>query len=272
MNDENKEGLEKNSKDTQETQTTRFADGGELKEPNKNVPEDSEKYYDDIDYQNKQQTEEVKAKTRSVLREVFDWVLCFVAAFVLYLLINYFFICAPGVKQYSMYPTIHSGEKVLTIRPWLKGEKYNYGDIVTFEAPIDNKEYLDDEKIDAPYTAQYVNYTGITLFLYNFLDVNKVSYIKRVIGLPGDHIVIKDGNVYRNDELLVEDYVREKGTTIIENEDYIDVIVPENTLYLMGDNRQESLDSRAFGCIPFDRVNGYVVCRIWPFSKFGSIK
>ncbi len=268
-NDENKEELKN---EALETQTTKFEDGGELKEPKQNVPEDSEKYYDDIDYQNKQEAEEVKAKTRSVLREVLDWVLCFVVAFVIYLLINYFFICAPGVKQYSMYPTIHNGEKVLTIRPWLKGEKYNYGDIVTFEAPIDNKLYLAEEKIDAPFTAQYMNYTGLTLFLYDFLDVNKVSYIKRVIGLPGDHIVIKDGNVYRNDELLVEDYVREAGATIVEEVDYSDVVVPEGTLYLMGDNREESLDSRAFGCIPYDRVNGYVVCRIWPFNKFGSIK
>lgn len=269
MNDENNEELKK---ENEQIQTTKFEDGGELTEPQKDVPEDSEKYYDDIDYQNKQEAEEVKAKTRSILREVFDWILCFVIAFVIYLLINYFFICAPGVKQSSMYPTIYNGEKVLTIRPWLKGDKYNYGDIVTFEAPIDNKLYLAEEKISAPYTAQYMNYTGITLFLYDFLDVNKVSYIKRVIGLPGDHIVIKDGNVYRNDELLVEDYIRQTGATVEENENYSDVYVPEDTLYLMGDNREESLDSRAFGCIPFDRVNGYVVCRIWPFNKFGGIK
>ena len=135
-----------------------------------------------------------------------------------------------------------------------------------------SKLYLAEEKIDAPYTAQYMNYTGLTLFLYDFLDVNKVSYIKRVIGLPGDHIVIQDGKVYRNDELLVEDYVRKQGATIVEEEEYSDVIVPEGTLYLMGDNREESLDSRAFGCIPYDRVNGYVICRIWPFNKFGGIK
>ena len=232
------------------------------------APQDSEKYYDDINYQQKEVTEEVKAKTRGILREVLDWVICFAIAFVVYLLINYFFICAPTVKQQSMHPTIKNNEKVLTIRPWMKGSKFEYGQIITFEAPIDNKLYIDSN--ETLYTAQYENYTGITLFLYNFLDVNKVSYIKRVIGLPGDHIVIKDGIVYRNDERIEEPYLREMNTEIQEQE-YADVIVPENTIYVMGDNEQ-SKDSRSFGCIPYDRVNGYVLCRIWPLNKLGAIK
>ncbi len=233
------------------------------------APQDSEKYYDDIDYQQKEVTEEVKAKTRGILREVLDWVICFAIAFVVYLLINYFFICAPTVKQQSMHPTIKNNEKVLTIRPWMKGSKFEYGQIVTFEAPIDNKLYIDSD--ETLYTAQYENYTGITLFLYNFLDINKVSYIKRVIGLPGDHIVIKDGEVYRNDEKLDEPYIRAKNTESQEDE-YSDVIVPEGTVYVMGDNREQSKDSRSFGCIQFERVNGYVVCRIWPLNKIGAIE
>lgn len=233
------------------------------------APQDSEKYYDDINYQQKEVSEEVKAKTRGILREVLDWVVCFAIAFIVYLLINYFFICAPTVKQQSMHPTIKNNEKVLTIRPWMKGSKFEYGQIITFEAPIDNKLYIDSD--ETLYTAQYENYTGITLFLYNFLDVNKVSYIKRVIGLPGDHIVIKDGMVYRNDERIEEPYLREMNTEIQEQE-YADVIVPENTIYVMGDNREQSKDSRSFGCIPYDRVNGYVLCRIWPLNKLGAIK
>ncbi len=233
------------------------------------APQDSEKYYDDINYQQKEVSEEVKAKTRGILREVLDWVVCFAIAFIVYLLINYFFICAPTVKQQSMHPTIKNNEKVLTIRPWMKGSKFEYGQIITFEAPIDNKLYIDSD--ETLYTAQYENYTGITLFLYNFLDVNKVSYIKRVIGLPGDHIVIKDGIVYRNDEKIEEPYLREMNTEIQEQE-YADVIVPENTIYVMGDNREQSKDSRSFGCIPYDRVNGYVLCRIWPLNKLGAIK
>lgn len=263
MNDENKEELEKKVEETNSNVEQ------EKSEEKKEVAVDSEAYYDDIEYQKKEQVEEVKEKTRSVLKEVLDWVICFVVAFVAYLLINYFLICAPTVKQASMYPTIQNGEKVITIRPWLKGTKFNYGDIITFEAPIDNKLYLDTD--ETLYTAQYENYTGLTLFLYEFLDVNKVSYIKRVIGLPGDHIVIKDGNVYRNDEKLEESYIRE-ALTETQEEEYSDVVVPEGTVYVMGDNREQSKDSRSFGCIPFERVNGYLVCRIWPLNKIGGIK
>ena len=198
-----------------------------------------------------------------------DWVLCIAIAFVAYLLINYFLICAPTVKQASMYPTIQNGEKVLTIRPWMRGSKFEYGDIITFEAPIDNKLYLDTD--ETLYTAQYENYTGLTLFLYKFLDVNKVSYIKRVIGLPGDHIEIRDGYVYRNGEKLEEDYLRKEVKTDVQEEEYADVVVPEGTIYVMGDNREQSKDSRSFGCIPYERVNGYLVCRIWPLNKFGKV-
>ena len=238
-------------------------------EKQEEVSQDSEEYYDDINYQKKEDTEKIKKTTRGIVREIFDWVLCFVIAYIIYLNINYFFISAPGVRQKSMYPTVVNRERVLIIRPWLAGNKFNYGDIVTFEAPIDNKLYIDSA--DTFPTAQYENYTGLTLFLYDFMDVNKVNYIKRIIGMAGDHIEIKDGNVYRNGEKLEEDYIREPITNIQELE-YSDVIVPEGTVYVMGDNREESSDSRTFGCVPLERVNGKVICRIWPFNKFGAIE
>lgn len=291
MNNENKEELEKKVEELEEVETTETVDEVEETEastvndseettteieeniventePVEEVVKDSEEYYDDINYQQKEATEKVKEKTRSVLREVLDWVLCFVIAYVIYLNINYFLISTPGVKQDSMYPTVVNGERVLVLRPWLTFDELEFGDIVTFEAPIDNKLYLDT---DANYpVAQYEQYTGLTLFLYKFVDLNKVNYIKRVIGVAGDHIQIKDGAVYRNGEKLEETYIRTSETTSQEDE-YADVIVPEGTVYVMGDNRASSKDSRSFGCVPLDRVNGKVVCRIWPLTKFGAI-
>lgn len=267
MNEENKEVLEKEVQEKQEPEVNTEVETN-VEEVKDNEPEkDSEEYYDDINYQKKEDVEKVKEKTRNVFREIFDWVICFVIAYVIYLLINYFLISAPGVRQESMYPTVMNGERVLVVRPWMAG-KLEYGEIVTFEAPIDNKYYLDSA--EAFPTAQYETYTGLTLFLYNFMDVNKTTYIKRVIGLPGDHIQIKDGNVYRNDVLLTEPYLREPVTDHQEIE-YSDVIVPEDTVYVMGDNRGSSMDSRTFGCIPFDRVSGEVVCRLWPLNKLGAI-
>ena len=232
------------------------------------VVKDSEEYYDELDYQEKDQAEKVKAKTRSILREILDWVLCFVLAYIVYLNINYFIGSVAGVKQQSMYPTVVDGERVLVVRPWLTFSDLEYGDIVTFEAPIDHKLYIDSA--DTYPIAQYEQYTGLTQFLYKFMNVNKVNYIKRVIGVAGDHIQIKDGAVYRNGEKLDEPYLR-TSVTSPQEEEYSDVVVPEGTVYLMGDNRDSSLDSRTFGCIPLDRVNGCVLCRVWPLNKIGGI-
>lgn len=258
---ENKEELEKKEEKVEETVEENTTE--EVKE----VPQDSEKYYDEIDYQKKEEVEEVKAKTRGVLREVLDWVVCFVLAYLMYICLNYFIFSSPSVKQDSMYPTIMNGERVFILRPLVSGD-LNYGDIVTFEAPIDNKYYLDTEGTFP--TAQYENYTGITAFLYEVFDYQKVNYVKRVIGLPGDTIEIKEGKVYRNGEALEENYIRTSETTP-QVEDYSNVTVPEGTVYVMGDNRAQSKDSRTFGCIPMDRVNGKVMFRVWPFSKFGAI-
>ena len=85
--------------------------------------------------------------------------------------------------------------------------------------------------------------------------------MKRIIGLPNDHIQITDNyELYVNGEKVYESYVP-YGYTNIEGGNYepkkymyIDLIVPENSVYVMGDNRTESTDSRSFGCIPIDKV------------------
>lgn len=241
----------------------------EVEEKKEETPEeDSEKYYDDINYQENEKAEKTKAKARSILREVLDWAICFVLAYALYIVLNYFVFSSPQVKQESMFPTIVNGERVFVLRPLLVGE-YKYGDIITFEAPIDNQNYFDDDSVFP--VAQYETYTGIRNFLYKVFDYQKVNYVKRVIGLPGDTIEIKDGKVYRNGEELQEEYVRPGNVTTSQVEKYSTVTVAEGTLYVMGDNREQSKDSRTFGCIPEERVNGKVTIRVWPLTKFGSI-
>lgn len=81
--------------------------------------------------------------------------------------------------------------------------------------------------------------------------------IKRVIGLPGDHIQIKDGRVYVNGEKLEESYISNE----ISTESFIlnDFTVPEGYYFMMGDNRERSSDSRTLGCIPKNKLEGRVV-------------
>ena len=107
-------------------------------------------------------------------------------------------------------------------------------------------------------------------FVYYVLEFTKRSYIKRVIALEGQHVVIEDNKVYVNGVEIDEDYLQEDVVT--ESSVFYDFIVPEGYLFAMGDNRTKSTDCRELGCIPLDKVEGIVSFRFWPFSEFGGIE
>lgn len=84
-----------------------------------------------------------------------------------------------------------------------------------------------------------------------------------MIGLPGDHIVIKGGKVYRNDKLLAEPYIYEQMNPNTEE----DIIVPPSQIYVMGDNRNNSKDSRRIGPVLVDKVVGRADLVVWPLDR-----
>ena len=147
------------------------------------------------------------------------------------------------------------------------------GDIITFEAP--SETYLDDADIEkGNIIAKYEDEPESTLgkFGYYVLEVGKVSYIKRVIALPGEHVEIKEGKVYINDEKLDEDYLQPGVVTDMSRGELSDFIVPDNCVFAMGDNRSKSTDCRAFGCIPLEKIESTVLMRFWPLNLFGKVK
>jgi signal peptidase I len=93
--------------------------------------------------------------------------------------------------------------------------------------------------------------------------------VKRVIGLPGDEINIEDGYVFVNGERLEEEYL--SVPTNAKNLDY-PLIVQEDSYFVLGDNRTVSLDSRDFGSVPIEKIEGRVMFRFWPVNKFGLVK
>ncbi len=110
----------------------------------------------------------------------------------------------------------------------------------------------------------------ISIFNNNNNSIEKDDrLIKRVIGIPGDEVDIKDGHLYLNGKKLEESYV--KGETI-EREFKLPIQVPENKLFVLGDNRMISKDSRMFGFVDYKQVEGKAIYRVYPFDHIGNIK
>ena len=205
-------------------------------------------------------------------KDIIEWIVCIVVAFVLALLIRYFVGTPTIVKQPSMMDTLQPNQRLILNRiSRTINEMPERGDIITFESPDINPENYDPNNVVAQYSYSPSNWFGD--FVYYFLEINKESYIKRVIALPGEHLEIKDEKVYINGEELNEPYLKEGVTTKINDKNpYCDLIVPENCVFVMGDNRDHSTDSRAFGCIPLEKIEGKVWIRFWPLNLFGKVE
>lgn len=170
---------------------------------------------------------------------VFEWIRTIVLSILIALLITTF-IKPTLVKGYSMYPTISQYDYLVINKiPYIMHEP-RYGDIIVFKSNLQT------------------------------VEGNEKDLIKRVIGLPGDIIEIKDGKVYRNGKPLDEPYIY-GGVTPGKMDP---ILVEEGMLFVMGDNRPNSLDSRdkSVGEVPMGKIMGKVLVRIFPFTRIGTVK
>ena len=93
------------------------------------------------------------------------------------------------------------------------------------------------------------------------------ALIKRVIGIPGDKVEVREGNLYLND-IAQDNYVFDKNINYSAGP----FIVPEESLWVMGDNRNNSMDSHIWGFLPYEKIVGKAIFRYWPFNKIGPIR
>lgn len=149
------------------------------------------------------------------------------------------------VQQNSMERTLEPGQYVLVDKLSPRWDQYDRGDVVVFNPPP--------------------SWTS-----------DPTPFIKRVIGLPGDTVQIReDGLVYVNGSPLDEDYTyaNDEGvaepTTSLDDQEWV---IPDEQLFVMGDHRQKSADSRVFGPITTSDVIGRAFLRYWPISTFGILE
>lgn len=204
------------------------------------------------------------------IKNILEWIYCIIIAIVLALLVRYYIGTPTIVKMVSMKPTLEPNNRLILNR-WSRTTKQEIkrGEIITLEAP--EKSYTaSTADMDNPVAIYKEKNGAISKFIYYVLEMGKTSYIKRVIGLPGEHLQIIDGKVYINGEELQEDYLKEGVETT--SKVFTDIQIPEGYVFAMGDNREESMDSRVFGCIPMEKIESKVLIRFWPLNKIGKVK
>lgn len=136
-------------------------------------------------------------------------------------------------------------------------------------ATLDNDDYLIANKIDYRLHAPE---RGDIIILRPPTN-NSTDFIKRIVALPGERLLIRGGFVYINGHLLHEPYLPEAWVTFNNwpSDNPNGEVIPPNQYFVMGDNRNRSQDSRFFGPISRDRIDGKAWFRIWPIKNFGNI-
>lgn len=208
-------------------------------------------------------------------KEIFEWIVCILIALIIVVLIKAFIGFPTVVSGASMDSTLKDKQRLWVSRIGIEINKYpKRGDIITFEAPSNTYITKVNYNSNNPVAEYKENSKGLGEKIKSSIDIfGETSFIKRVIGLPRDHIEIKNKTVYLNGKALQEDYL-DSGTVTDSTEGglFLDVIVPDGYVYVLGDNREVSCDSRLFGCIPIDKIEGRAVFRFWPLNKLGTLK
>lgn len=205
-------------------------------------------------------------KQPSLLRELVTVV---GAALVLSILVRTFLIQAFYVPSASMEDTLQNNDRIVVSKINTKLTGINRSDVVVFHDP---GNWL-GENFPNPYD----NPVGRALQFVGILPANSGNdLVKRVIGVGGDQVECCDanGSLLINGKPAVEPYLKD-GTT--SNQVTFKVLVPENHIFVMGDNRSNSEDSRYHldlnsGMVPLNEVVGRVVVRIWPIDRIGGIE
>ena len=168
-------------------------------------------------------------KLKQWIRELLESVL---PALVIVLVVNIFLAQATRVEGQSMEPNLHDSQRLIIEKISYRFHPPRRGDIVVLRRPNKSPEPL----------------------------------IKRVIGLPGETVEIKEGRVYINGEPLDEPYLNQAtlGDMMLQ-------LVPEEHVFVLGDNRRASNDSRSFGMVPLDDIIGRAWIRYWPLSEAGFL-
>jgi signal peptidase I len=174
-----------------------------------------------------------ETRRSSAPRTIIEIVVIIAAAFVIALLVQAFLVKPFTIHQVSMRPTLEEGDRILLNRLAFRFGEPDRGDVIVFHSPINAGEDL----------------------------------VKRIVGVAGDTIEVKGGKLYRNGVAQDEPYILEQQI----RDDYAASEVPVGEVFVMGDNRNNSGDSRSFGAIPIKTIIGKAFVVYWPVGHWKSL-
>ena len=168
------------------------------------------------------------------IKKVIKEVLSYVLIIIIVLLIKKFVFTPIRVNGESMYPTLHHKDLMIL-------NEIGY----------------------------YLN--GLERFDIVVVDINGEKIIKRVIGLPGDKVEYKDNKLYINDEEIKEEFTHDDTLNFSVKDDLGHEIIPDGYYFVVGDNRDNSIDSRMIGLVSEKQIMGKTSLIIYPFKRFGNV-
>jgi signal peptidase I len=171
---------------------------------------------------------------RSALSLAVEIVLIVVAAFAIAMVVQFFIVKPFTIHQVSMQPTLLEGDRVLINRLTYHFRDPERGDVVVFDSPVDAREDL----------------------------------VKRIVAVPGDMVAIQSGVLYVNGKAQEEPYITESP---FDGADMPEVRLGSDEVFVMGDNRNNSGDSRLFGPIGVDSIIGDAFAIYWPIGRWNGL-
>ena len=160
------------------------------------------------------------------------------------------------VEGPSMEPGLHDGQYLLVNKAVYF--KLNIGNLAKFIPFIDAEDGEEKFLFHGPQRGDVI--------VFRYPKDPDRDFIKRVIGVPGDRVRVKDGIVYVNDAPLEEDYIADHAGRDLEEEQ----VVPPGNYFVLGDNRPNSSDSRSWGFVPEENIIGKAMLSYWPLSELGG--
>jgi signal peptidase I len=155
------------------------------------------------------------------------------------------------IPSESMLPTLKVQDRLIVEKISNYAQHYKRGDILVFYPPSESRE---TESV----VSNTLKWLGFS---------TAPAYIKRVVGLPGETIEVKDGKVWINNQAMIESsYIKEPPVY-----DMPPLKIPENHFFMMGDNRNNSMDSHVWGPLPIKNVIGHAAFRFWPLQRIGTL-